>query len=224
MANARVVLAIHPPLPPGCFPTLWRNDERFVQTYFQERDADGNIVYKTFDWATIDDAGFVTITWTCRRHHQCRGSSPGTREIEEALSAHPAVAECAVVGVKDVGKGPGRFRMRGDQGRRATRRRQCQTRPGRRAQTRSRYAAWVHRAAEHDPLFSPRSRRPGRGKFFAAASAPLRKVAIPAISRLLRTPARWIRSVRPCKGGEEPRMNTNYQNWIRRSVYSHHSC
>ncbi len=103
------VLAIRPPLPPGCFPTLWRDDARFVQTYFQERDAAGNMVYTTFDWATMDAAGFVTILGRADDIINVAGHRLGTREIEEALSAHPAVAECAVVGVKDDVKGQAVF-------------------------------------------------------------------------------------------------------------------
>ncbi len=99
------ILAIHPPLPPGCFPTLWGDDERFVSTYFAERDGEGRLVYNTFDWATMDDAGFVTILGRADDIINVAGHRLGTREIEEAMSAHPAVAECAVVGVQDEVKG-----------------------------------------------------------------------------------------------------------------------
>ena len=103
------VLAIRPPLPPGCFPTLWQDDARFVQTYFQETDEKGAMVYTTFDWATMDEAGFVTILGRADDIINVAGHRLGTREIEEALSAHPAVAECAVVGVKDELKGQAVF-------------------------------------------------------------------------------------------------------------------
>ena len=75
----------------------------------KQTDENGKMVYTTFDWATMDAAGFVTILGRADDIFNVAGHRLGTREIEEALSAHPAVAECAVVGVQDEVKGQAVF-------------------------------------------------------------------------------------------------------------------
>ena len=95
------VVTITPPLPPGCMSTVWGDDERFVQTYFK----DFKNIYSTFDWGIRDKDGYYFILGRTDDVINVAGHRLGTREIEEAVNAHPNVAECAVVGVVDPIKG-----------------------------------------------------------------------------------------------------------------------
>jgi propionyl-CoA synthetase len=97
------VVTIAPPLPPGCMSTLWGDDERFVQTYF--KDFKNQLIYSTFDWGIRDKDGYYFILGRTDDVINVAGHRLGTREIEEAVSAHPNIAECAVVGVADPLKG-----------------------------------------------------------------------------------------------------------------------
>jgi propionyl-CoA synthetase len=97
------VLAIVPPLPPGCMTTVWGDDRRFVQTYFETLP--GRNVYSTFDWATRDADGYYFVLGRTDDVINVAGHRLGTREIEEAVQAHPGIAEVAVVGVADPVKG-----------------------------------------------------------------------------------------------------------------------
>jgi propionyl-CoA synthetase len=97
------VLTINPPLPPGCMSTVWGDDERFVNTYF--RDFKNQLVYSTFDWGIRDKDGYYFILGRTDDVINVAGHRLGTREIEEAVSMHPNIAECAVVGVADALKG-----------------------------------------------------------------------------------------------------------------------
>jgi propionyl-CoA synthetase len=100
--NERGVLAIKPPLPPGCLSTVWGDDERFVETYFSDFPEQ---LYSTFDWATKDEEGYHFIMGRSDDVINVAGHRLGTREIEEAISDHTEVAESAAVGVKDEDKG-----------------------------------------------------------------------------------------------------------------------
>ncbi|MDE1183790.1 propionate--CoA ligase [Paraburkholderia sp.] len=97
------VIAIGYPLPPGCMKTVWGDDARFVSTYWSS--VPGHQLYSTFDWGIQDEDGYVTILGRTDDVINVAGHRLGTREIEEALSSHAAVAEVAVVGVTDVVKG-----------------------------------------------------------------------------------------------------------------------
>jgi len=97
------VVAIVPPLPPGCMQTVWGDDRRFVDTYFSS--IPGRQVYSTFDWGVRDGEGYYFILGRTDDVINVAGHRLGTREIEESISSHPAVAECAVVGVADPLKG-----------------------------------------------------------------------------------------------------------------------
>jgi propionyl-CoA synthetase len=101
--NQKGVLCIAPPLPPGCMSTVWGDDQRFVQTYFSQF-ADEQ-VYTTFDWAIRDADGYYFILGRTDDVINVAGHRLGTREIEEAIQAHPNIAEVAVVGVNDAVKG-----------------------------------------------------------------------------------------------------------------------
>jgi len=97
------VLAIEGPLPPGCMQTVWRNDARFVDTYW--KSIAGRQVYNTFDWGIRDEDGYYYILGRTDDVINVAGHRLGTREIEEAISSHPDIAEVAVVGVADALKG-----------------------------------------------------------------------------------------------------------------------
>lgn len=97
------VVGIVPPLPPGCLSTVWGDDARFVNTYFSTfKD---RTIYSTFDWGITDEAGYWFILGRTDDVINTAGHRLGTREIEEAISAHAAVAEVAVVGIEDALKG-----------------------------------------------------------------------------------------------------------------------
>ncbi|HZF18987.1 MAG TPA: propionate--CoA ligase [Burkholderiales bacterium] len=97
------VVAVEPPLPPGCMSTVWGDDERFVNTYF--RTFKGRLTYSTFDWGIRDADGYYFILGRTDDVINVAGHRLGTREIEEAVSMHANIAECAVVGVSDPLKG-----------------------------------------------------------------------------------------------------------------------
>jgi propionyl-CoA synthetase len=97
------VVAIAPPLPPGCMATVWGDDARFVDTYF--KDFKDQLIYTTFDWGIRDKDGYYFILGRTDDVINVAGHRLGTREIEEAVNMHPSIAECAVVGVADPIKG-----------------------------------------------------------------------------------------------------------------------
>jgi propionyl-CoA synthetase len=102
-ANQKGVLAIEGPLPPGCMQTVWRDDERFVKTYWTS--IPGRQVYSSFDWGIRDEDGYYFILGRTDDVINVAGHRLGTREIEESISSHPNAAEVAVVGVADQLKG-----------------------------------------------------------------------------------------------------------------------
>ncbi|HEX2649892.1 MAG TPA: propionate--CoA ligase [Burkholderiales bacterium] len=102
-ADEKAVVAIEPPLPPGCMTTIWGDDERFVKTYFSTFSK--KLVYSTFDWGIRDKDGYYFILGRTDDVINVAGHRLGTREIEEAVNMHANVAECAVVGVADPLKG-----------------------------------------------------------------------------------------------------------------------
>lgn len=101
--NEKGVVVIEGPLPPGCMQTVWRDDERFVKTYWQS--VPGKMVYSTFDWGIRDEDGYFFILGRTDDVINVAGHRLGTREIEECISSHPNIAEVAVVGVADQLKG-----------------------------------------------------------------------------------------------------------------------
>ena len=101
--NEKGIAAVVPPLPPGCLSTVWGQDERFVSTYFSLFKEP--LVYSSYDWAIKDEEGYFTILGRTDDVINVAGHRLGTREIEEAVQAHSAIAEVAVVGVEDKLKG-----------------------------------------------------------------------------------------------------------------------
>ncbi len=102
-SNQKGVVAIEGPTPPGFMQTVWGDDERFVNTYW--KSIPGRLVYSTFDWGIRDEHGYYFILGRTDDVINVAGHRLGTREIEEAISGHPAIAEVAVVGVADALKG-----------------------------------------------------------------------------------------------------------------------
>ena len=102
-ANQKGVVVIEGPLPPGCMQTVWRDDARFVKTYWNS--VPGKQVYSTFDWGIRDQDGYFFILGRTDDVINVAGHRLGTREIEESISSHANVAEVAVVGVADALKG-----------------------------------------------------------------------------------------------------------------------
>jgi propionyl-CoA synthetase len=95
----RVVIRL--PLPPGCFPTLWQNDEGFVRSYMSQHPG----YYLTGDAGYRDEDGYYFIMSRIDDIINVAGHRLSTGAIEEVIAAHPDVAECAVVGVADALKG-----------------------------------------------------------------------------------------------------------------------
>ncbi len=94
-------IVIKLPLPPGCLPTLWNNDERYKASYLNTYEG----YYLTGDAGFIDEDGYVWIMSRIDDVINVAGHRLSTGAMEEALSAHPDVAECAVIGVEDSFKG-----------------------------------------------------------------------------------------------------------------------
>jgi propionyl-CoA synthetase len=97
------VVAIAAPTPPGFMQTVWRDDARFVATYWTS--ITGRRLYNTFDWGIRDADGYWFILGRTDDVINVAGHRLGTREIEESISSHGNVAEVAVVGVADALKG-----------------------------------------------------------------------------------------------------------------------
>ena len=102
-ADEKAVVAVVPPLPPGCMSTIWGDDERFVKTYFNTFK--NKLAYSSFDWGIRDKDGYYFILGRTDDVINVAGHRLGTREIEEAIQSHPNIAEVAVVGIEDKLKG-----------------------------------------------------------------------------------------------------------------------
>ncbi len=101
--NENGVVVLEGPTPPGFMQTVWKDDARFVNTYW--KSVPGKMVYSTFDWGIRDEDGYYFILGRTDDVINVAGHRLGTREIEESISGHPLVAEVAVVGVADALKG-----------------------------------------------------------------------------------------------------------------------
>ena len=89
------------PLPPSCLPTLWQQDDRMRESYLDEYPG----YYKTADAGFVDEDGYLFIMSRTDDIINVAGHRLSTGGMEEILSGHPDVAECAVVGIKDDLKG-----------------------------------------------------------------------------------------------------------------------
>jgi propionyl-CoA synthetase len=100
-ANTMGSIVIKLPMPPGCLPTLWEQDERCRQAYFNEFPG----YYKTSDAGYMDEDGYVFVMGRTDDIINVAGHRLSTGGMEEILASHPDVAECAVLGIKDAIKG-----------------------------------------------------------------------------------------------------------------------
>ncbi len=89
------------PMPPGCLPTLWNNDKRYVDSYLQAYPG----YYSSADAGYMDEDGYLYIMSRTDDIINVAGHRLSTGGMEEVLAAHPDVAECAVLGVADALKG-----------------------------------------------------------------------------------------------------------------------
>ena len=94
-------ISIKLPLPPGALPTLWQNDERFVESYLSAYPG----FYETGDAGFIDEDGYIHVMSRTDDIINVAGHRLSTGGMEEVLTGHPDVAECAVIGVADQLKG-----------------------------------------------------------------------------------------------------------------------
>ncbi len=94
-------LVVKLPLPPGTLPTLWQNDDRYVESYLEEFPG----YYKTADAGFIDEDDYVYVMSRTDDIINVAGHRLSTGAMEEVLSDHQDVAECAVLGVEDQLKG-----------------------------------------------------------------------------------------------------------------------
>jgi propionyl-CoA synthetase len=94
-------LVVKLPMPPGATPTLWNNDQRFLDTYLSTFPG----YYETADAGFIDEAGYVFVMARTDDIINVAGHRLSTGAIEEAMAEHPDVAECAVIGAADELKG-----------------------------------------------------------------------------------------------------------------------
>ncbi|MBK1783323.1 propionyl-CoA synthetase [Prauserella sp. ASG 168] len=94
-------ICVRLPLPPGTLPTLWGDDDRFVRSYLSRYEG----YYLTGDGGYLDEDGYLFVLGRTDDVINVAGHRLSTGAMEAVLSAHPAVAECAVIGVPDALKG-----------------------------------------------------------------------------------------------------------------------
>ena len=99
--NQEGIVTLKLPLPPGCLPTLWEQDQRYIESYVSVYPG----YYFTGDGGYIDDEGYVYIMGRVDDVINVAGHRLSTGGMEEIVATHPDVAECAVLGVEDNLKG-----------------------------------------------------------------------------------------------------------------------
>ncbi|HKE70521.1 MAG TPA: AMP-binding protein, partial [Nocardioidaceae bacterium] len=100
-AGAEGAIAIALPLPPGALPTLWGDDQRYIDSYLSQYDG----YYLTGDSGFVDQDGYLFVMGRTDDVINVAGHRLSTGAMEAVLASHPAVAECAVIGVHDSLKG-----------------------------------------------------------------------------------------------------------------------
>jgi propionyl-CoA synthetase len=94
-------ICVRLPLPPGTLPTLWNDDARYVASYLSAFDG----YYLTGDGGYLDEDGYLFVMGRTDDVINVAGHRLSTGSMEAVIAAHPAVAECAVIGVDDELKG-----------------------------------------------------------------------------------------------------------------------
>ncbi|OXM48288.1 propionyl-CoA synthetase [Amycolatopsis thailandensis] len=100
-AGREGAIAIKLPLPPGSLPTLWQDDERYREAYLSRYDGH----YLTGDSGYVDEDGYLFVMGRTDDVINVAGHRLSTGSMEAVLASHAAVAECAVIGVRDQLKG-----------------------------------------------------------------------------------------------------------------------
>ena len=100
-AGTEGAICLKLPMPPGTLPTLWNDDERMVRSYLARYDG----YYLSGDGGYLDEDGYLYVMGRTDDVINVAGHRLSTGAIEAVLAAHPAVAECAVIGVADPLKG-----------------------------------------------------------------------------------------------------------------------
>lgn len=99
--NEEGLIAVKLPLPPGCLPTLWNDDQRYLDSYLSRFPG----YYFTADGGRMDEEGYLYVMGRVDDVINVAGHRFSTGRMEEVVSSHPDVAECAVVGAQDPLKG-----------------------------------------------------------------------------------------------------------------------
>ncbi len=100
-AGQEGAIAIKLPLPPGALPTLWQDDDRYREAYLSRYEG----YYLTGDSGYVDEDGYLFVMGRTDDVINVAGHRLSTGSMEAVLASHQAVAECAVIGVKDQLKG-----------------------------------------------------------------------------------------------------------------------
>jgi propionyl-CoA synthetase len=101
MTGVEGAICLRLPLPPGTLPTLWGDDERFVESYLSRYPG----YYLSGDSGYVDDDGYIFVMGRTDDVINVAGHRMSTGALEQVLASHPAVAECAVIGISDPLKG-----------------------------------------------------------------------------------------------------------------------
>jgi len=104
-AGQKGYLVAHPPLPPGMLMTIWGDDKRYVNSYWKGPGYPDRLLYVTGDFAVEDEDGYFFMLGRADEVINVAGHRLGTREVEEVISGHPAVAEVSAIGIADEIKG-----------------------------------------------------------------------------------------------------------------------
>jgi len=100
-ANSEGAIVVKEPLPPGAFPTIWQDHDRYVDSYWSAFPG----FYLTGDGGYRDEEGYLYVMGRMDDVINVAGHRLSTGQIEEIVAEHAAVAECAVIGVHDPDKG-----------------------------------------------------------------------------------------------------------------------
>ena len=99
--GVEAAICLRLPLPPGTLPTLWGDDDRYVESYLSRYPGH----YLTGDGGYVDEDGYLFVMGRTDDVINVAGHRLSTGSMEAVLASHPAVAECAVIGVRDALKG-----------------------------------------------------------------------------------------------------------------------
>ncbi len=100
-ADTEGLILIKLPLPPGCMSGVWGDEKKYIDTYLSHTPG----YYLTGDGGHFDEDGYLFVMGRVDDVINVAGHRLSTGQIEEIIASHPAVAECAVIGVNDSLKG-----------------------------------------------------------------------------------------------------------------------